>query len=134
MAVFTAQLRVQHLKYVVQTDSNGKTVTDARGNPVGALAAPVTRSVVSIWRKGWEDPAIDRITVDFQGRTDADYLMLVPSADVNLYDKLDRVLINNGSEVLAYEVQGQSTSWTAGFPWTRYSALLSGEVHVRRVQ
>ena len=63
-------------------------------------------------------------------------LALLPSvvAGMALKKLLDRVLLNDGDEWLAYEVLNQPISWLNGFSWQRYSSLLAGEVHVRRVE
>lgn len=125
-SILPAAIPIQHL---VWTPAGTK---DSRGNPVGALAAPVTRQVIGFYRMdlGRTDP----VSVDFLARTIADLMMLVPSTDVNFYNKLDRVIASNGSETLTYEVQNQPISWSAGFTWRRYAALLAGEVHIRRVE
>lgn len=128
LSVLPANITIQHLVY---TPSGG---TDPRGNPVGALAAAVDRQVIGFYRLHWSDPHPDPISVDFLSRTIADLVMLVPSTDANLYNKLDRVIASNGAEELAYEVQNQPISWSAGFTWQRYASLLAGEVHIRRVE
>lgn len=127
-SVFPTTITIQHLAY---TFTGGN---DARGNPIGSLGAPVDRQIIGFYRMHWADPHPDPISVDFLSRTIADIVMLVPSADANLYNKLDRVLATNGADVLTYEVQNQPISWSAGFTWQRYASILAGEVHIRRVE
>lgn len=128
MQILPANIAIQHL---VWTPDGG---TDSRGNPTGGLADPVTRYVIGFYRMHWADPHPDPISLDFESRTIADLVMLVPSSDANLYHKLDRVLASDGAETLAYEVQNQPISWSAGFTWRKYAPLLGGEIHIRRVQ
>lgn len=125
-SVLPATIEIQHQVY---TADGG---TDNRGNPTGALASSVTRYVVGFYRLHWADPHPDPISVDFLSRTIADLVML--TYEPNVYKKLDRVLLFDGTEWLAYEVQNQPISWSSGFSWQRYSSLLAGEVRVRRVE
>lgn len=128
LSILPANIPVQHLVWTVDGGTND------RGNPTGALANAVTRYVIGFYRLHWADPHPDPISVDFLSRTIADLVMMVPSTDVNLYKKLDRVLVSNGADDLAYEVLNQPISWSAGFTWQKYAPLLGGEVHIRRVQ
>jgi hypothetical protein len=121
--VMPAVIQVQHQVY---TADGG---TDARGNPTGALAAAVTRNVIGFYRPG--NPT-DPITVEYMARVISEIMMM--SYEPTLYNKLDRVLVFDGAETLAYEVQGQPISWAVGYPWQRYAPLLGGEVHIRRVE
>lgn len=125
-SVLPATIEVQHQSWTTDGSTNN------RGNPTGALSDPVTRYVVGFYRLKWADPHPDPISVDFLSRTIADLVML--THEPNVYKKLDRVLLNDGDEWLAYEVLNQPISWSNGFSWKRYSSLLAGEVHVRRVE
>lgn len=122
MPIFPASVPIQHQVFSV-------TGTDAHNNPVGELAAPVTRYIIGIQQL--HDGKVDPISIEFVERTIVDLILEVP--DPKLYKKLDRVLVNNGNEWLAYEVQGQPVSWSNGLPWQRYAPLFGGTVHVRRV-
>jgi len=125
MAILPAQIEFQHQVYVFDGG------TDSHGNPTGALAAPVTKHAITIYQIDWQKPHPDPISIEYVDRTIAEILMMVP--DPWNYKKLDRLLINNGIEVLAYEVMNQSISWGPGYPWQRYGSLFGGEVHGRRV-
>jgi|SRR5581483_7171482 len=122
MPVFPATIEIQHQVFQ-------DTGTDAHGNPTGALSAPVTRFIIGIQQL--HDGRVDPISVEFVERTIIDLILEVP--DPTLYKKLDRVLVNNGTEWLAYEVQNRPVNWANGLPWQRYSGLFGGTVHVRRV-
>lgn len=122
MPILPATIQIQHQVY----NPSG---TDAHGNPTGTLADPVTRYIIGIQQL--HDGRVDPISVEFVERTIVDLILEVPTP--RLYKKLDRVLVNNGNEWLAYEVQGQPVSWSNGLPWQRYSGLFGGTVHVRRV-
>lgn len=122
MPIFPASVPIQYQEFSV-------TGTDAHNNPVGTLAEPVTRYIIGIQQL--HDGRVDPISIEYVERTIVDLLLEVP--DPRQYKKLDRVLVNNGNEWLAYEVQGQPVSWSDGLPWQRYSTLFGGTVHVRRV-
>ena len=126
MPVLPATLQIQHLVWTT-TGS-----TDARGNPAGALAPPVTRQVIGFYNMS--APGQDPISLDYLERTITDKIMLVPSGEAELYHKLDRVEVSAGVAVLTYEVQNVPIDWGIGFTWRRYAALLAGEVHIKRVQ
>jgi hypothetical protein len=126
-------ITIQHRVYVFDGG------TDDRGNPTGALAAPVDELVVTFFRMDWAAPAHDPISLDYLSRTITDVMMLVP--DSSIYKKLDQVLlpvqlVANPADTdwLAYEVQNVPISWKAGFPLPRSGYGLADEVHVRRVQ
>ena len=125
-SVLPATIGILHQVYVFDGGTN------ARGNPTGALADPVPRKVIAFYRLDWASGGHDPISIDFVARTIADLIMLVP--DPTLYKKLDRVLLNSGAQELVYDVQNVPISWSKGFMWQRYSPLLAGEVHIRRVQ
>jgi hypothetical protein len=120
--VFPTAIQVQHLVY---TPDGG---TDARNNPTGALAPAVIRQVIGFYRPGSTDP----ITVEYMARTVSELIMFC--FDPTDYNKLDQVLVFDGAQTLAYEVQSQPISWATGYPWRRYAGLLGGEVHIRRVE
>lgn len=122
MPIFPTDVQIQHQVFT----PNG---TDAHNNPIGTLAAPVIRNIIGIQQLG--DGRVDPISVDFVERTIVDLILQVPNP--KLFKKLDRVLVNNGIEWLAYEVQGQPVSWSNGLPWQRYASIFGGTVHVRRV-
>jgi hypothetical protein len=127
-SVLPATIQIQHLVWTADGGTNN------RGNPTGALGAPAYRYVIGFYRLHWADPHVDPISVDFLERTIADIVMLVPSTDVGLYGKLDQVLAYDGTQWLDYEVQNAPIPWSAGFTWQRYSPMLAGEVHIRRVE
>lgn len=129
MPVFPAQIPIQHQVFVFEVDGSNNPVLDADGNPKGSLADPVTRMIIGIQQLG--DGRVDPISVEYVERTITDLILEVP--DPTLYKKLDRVLVNNSIEWLAFEVQNRFTSWSNGLPWQRYSKLFGGTVHVRRV-
>ena len=131
MGVYPENVAVQHRSFVWETDTNGNPVTDAHGNPVGALAAPVTRYAFTVYQVDWQHPHPDPISIEFLDRTIAEIILMV--SDPYDYKKLDEVQIWNGAEWLAYEVMNLSISWGPGFPWQRYAGLFGGEVHGRRV-
>jgi hypothetical protein len=120
--VMPAARQVQHQQYLPGA-------TDHRGNPIPSYADPVTRQVIGFYRPG--NPT-DPISVDYMARIIAEIMML--TYEPTVYNKLDNVLIWDGAETLAYEVQGNPISWSVGYPWERYAPLLAGEVHIRRVQ
>jgi hypothetical protein len=123
MPIFPTSVEIQHLQWV----KDGS--TDADGNPTGAFSDPVVRLIIGIQQLG--DGRVDPISVEYVERTITDLLLQVP--DTTPYKKLDRVLVNNGVEWLAYEVQNRPVSWSNGLPWQRYSQIFGGTVHVRRV-
>lgn len=125
-SVLPATIQIQHQVYTVDGG------TDARGNPTGTLADPVNRNVIGFYRLDWAGPHPDPISVDYLARTITELLMLTHEPGV--YKKLDRVLLNDGTKNLAYEVQNRPIPWSAGFTWSNYSSMLAGEVHIRRVQ
>jgi hypothetical protein len=129
LTVLPAKIPIQHQVWVWQVDSQGKQVLDADGNPVGSLAAPVTRYIIGIQQL--HDGRVDPISVEYVERTITDLILEVP--DPTLYKKLDRVLVNTTGETVAYEVQGRPVNWQIGLPWQHYSKLFGGTVHVRRV-
>lgn len=131
MPVFPDSIPLQHQSFVFETDGNGDPVTDAHGNPIGALSDPVTRYAITLYQVDWAQPHPDPISIEYVNRTIAEILLMV--ADPYNYKKLDRILIFNGIETLAYEVMNQSISWGPGYPWPRYRNLFGGEVHGRRV-
>jgi hypothetical protein len=122
MPIFPASIPIQHYVWT-------QTGTDAHNNPVGSLAAPVTRMIIGIQQLG--DGRVDPISVEYVERTIVDLILEVPTP--SLYKKLDNVAVNNGVEWLTYEVQGQPVSWSDGLPWQRYAQIFGGTVHVRRV-
>lgn len=122
MPILPATIPIQH-----QVFTPGG--VDAHNNPTGRLSDPVTRYIIGIQQL--HDGRVDPISVEFVERTITDLILEVPNP--RLYKKLDRVLVNNGNEWLAYEVQGQPVSWSNGLPWQRYAGLFGGTVHVRRV-
>lgn len=131
MAVLPANIEIQHQSYVFNTDDDGNPVLDSRGNPTGALAEPVTRYAINVYQVDWQKPHPDPISIEYLERTIAEIIVMVP--DPYNYKKLDRVLIWNGAETLAYEVMNLSISWGPGFFFPRYGGLFGGEVHGRRV-
>jgi hypothetical protein len=128
LSILPAAIAIKHRMY------NATSADDSHGNPVGALSEPVDRQVIGIYRLKWSDSEKDRVSLDFLSRTVVDVIMLVPGSDVSLYKKLDQVLIFDGAQWLAHEVQNPPISWSSGFTWQRYAKLLAGEVHIRRVQ
>ena len=122
MPVFPNQIEIQHQIFTV-------TGTDSHGNPTGALSDPIIRYIIGIQQLG--DGRVDPISVEYVERTIIDLILQVP--DPTLYKKLDNILVNNGTEWLAYEVQGRPVSWSNGLPWQRYAPIFGGTVHVRRV-
>lgn len=129
MPVFPASVPIRHQVYLAAVDSSGNQILDADGNPTGALSNSVTRYIIGIQQL--HDGRVDPISVEYVERSIIDLILEVP--DPTLYKKLDRVLVNNGTEWLAYEVQNRPVSWAQGFPWQRYSRLFGGTVHIRRV-
>lgn len=122
LSVLPTNITIQHQVF-------NATGTDAHNNPIGELEAPVTRLIIGIQQL--HDGRVDPISVEYVERTIIDLIIQVP--DPTLYKKLDRVLVNNGAEWLAYEVQNRPVSWSNGLPWQRYAGLFGGTVHVRRV-
>lgn len=120
--IMPAVLEIQHQQYIPGT-------TDHRGNPVPTYADPVTRLVIGFYRPG---SPTDPISIDYLARIVAEIMML--TYEPTVYNKLDNVLIFDGAELLAYEVQGNPLSWAVGYPWQHYAPLLGGEVHIRRVE
>lgn len=123
MSVFPLSIEIQHQIFTA-------TGTDGHGNPTGALSDPIPRQIIGIQQLG--DGRVDPISVDFDQRTVTDLILQVP--DPTLYKKLDNVLVFNGDEWLAYEVQGKPVNWSLNMPWQRYSKIFGGTVHVRRVE
>jgi hypothetical protein len=123
MPVFPATIEIQHQIWTV-------TGTDGHGNPIGSLSDPIIRYIIGIQQLG--DGRVDPISIEYDERTITDLILEVP--DPTLYKKLDNVLVNNGDEWLAYEVQGKPVSWSRGLPFQRYASLFGGTVHVRRVE
>jgi hypothetical protein len=122
MPIFPTDIEIKHQIFMV-------TGTDSHGNPVGSLSDPITRFIIGIQQLG--DGRVDPISVEYVERTIIDLILQVP--DPTLYKKLDNVLVFNGEEWLAYEVQNRPVSWSNGLPWQRYSKVFGGTVHVRRV-
>lgn len=131
MGVYPELVAIQHQSYIFETDENGDRVLDGHGNPIGSLAAPVTRYAFTVYQIDWQHPHPDPISIDYLERTIVEIILMV--SDPYNYKKLDRVSVYNGAEWLAYEVMNQSISWGPGFPWQRYANLFGGEVHGRRV-
>lgn len=131
MAIYPELVEIRHQSYVFDTDANGDPVTDDHGNQTGHLADPVSRQAFTFYQVDWQHPHPDPISIEYVDRTIAEIILMVN----NPYDykKLDRVLIFNGAEWLAYEVMNLSVSWAPGYPWQRYANLFGGEVHGRRV-
>jgi hypothetical protein len=77
------------------------------------------------------DGRVDPISIEYVERTIVDLILEVPDATV--YNKLDNVEVNDGTEWQTYSVQGQPVSWSDGLPWQRYAQIFGGTVHVRRV-
>lgn len=123
MPIFPCLVEIQHQIWT-------STGTDAHGNPTGSLSAPITRMIIGIQQLG--DGRVDPISVDYDERTITDLILEVP--DPTLYSKLDNVLIYDGADWEAYEVQGKPVSWSRGLPFQRYAAIFGGTVHVRRVE
>jgi hypothetical protein len=122
MPVFPCSVEIQHQIWT-------QTGTDAHNNPVGSLSDPIVRMIIGIQQLN--DGRVDPISIEYVERTIIDLLLEVP--DPTLYKKLDNVLVNNGTEWLAYEVQNRPVSWSNGLPWQRYASIFGGTVHVRRV-
>jgi hypothetical protein len=122
MPVFPANIPIKHHVWTV-------TGTDAHNNPTGSWAPPVTRMIIGIQQLG--DGRVDPISIEYVERTIVDLILEVPDATV--YNKLDNVEVNDGTEWQTYSVQGQPVSWSDGLPWQRYAQIFGGTVHVRRV-
>lgn len=122
MPIFPCEVEIQHQIWT-------QTGLDAHNNPVGELSDPITRMIIGIQQLN--DGRVDPISIEYVERTIIDLLLEV--ADPTLYKKLDNVLVNNGTEWLAYEVQNRPVSWSNGLPWQRYARIFGGTVHVRRV-
>jgi len=115
------------ITHMVWRPDGGK---DTHGNPTGTYSAPIPRMIISwfpLARRLWQ---IDPTSINAPSRTDTDIHMLVPTADLLLYNKLDRVIVNG----LTYQVQGVPMDWSQALPFanTSYSMFVDGEVHCRR--
>lgn len=122
MPVFPCNVEIKHQIFTA-------TGMDGHNNPIGTLSDPITRFIIGIQQLG--DGRVDPISIEYVQRTIVDLILQVP--DPTLYKKLDNVLVYNGTEWLAYEVQNRPVSWSNGLPWQRYSKIFGGTVHVRRV-
>lgn len=126
MPVLPATITIQHQVFTT-------TGTDEHNNPIGTLADPVDRSVIGVYQFGADHDhgEVDPISVEYAARTIIDMVLQVP--DPTLYKKWDNVLIFDGDNWIAFEVQGRPVDWRLGIPWPRYGGLFGGIVHARRV-
>ncbi len=125
MGLLPALTPIMHVQWVAD---GGK---DSHGNPTGAFSAPIPRMIIAwfpLARRLWQ---IDPINPNVTARIDNDIHMLVPTADLQFYKKLDRVIVDN----YVYQVEGLPMDWSNALPFanTSYGMLIDGEIHCRRV-
>lgn len=119
----------------VWTDTGG---TDAHGNPVAGLAAPIPRQVQSINEFGQRGSSHEIVNPDYLARVTS--VLEIGVQDISIYNERDEVILgasgvdDDGFPIggTAYHVEGYPTDNRLG-PLPLLNNLLGGSVRVRRV-